>query len=172
MCGECREDSCAYAGIAIAAAIPEDGVGFIHDDHDRPKRTNGHENSRLLPFRVADPFAAELAEFEYRQSALAREAIDEEGFSDADSAGDENASLDNVVFALAEKPGDVAQLCFGGGVCGDSFERDAGFRIFEPHEALAVFLDEPLLCGRYVFIRNAMPVLYGLGEEVVDSQQA
>jgi hypothetical protein len=46
-----------------------------------------------------------------------------------------------------------------------------GSWVFEPHQALAKFFDEPLLAGREVFGCDADAVADGLGEEVLDAQE-
>ena len=87
-----------------------------------PERADGHENARLLPFGVADPFGTEFAHLHHRQAALAGEAIDEKRFADADAARDEDAAFEHVGFVVFDEPGEFAQLLLGRGVRGDAIE--------------------------------------------------
>ena len=114
MRGKGRKDAARDAAVAAFAAVAEDRVRFIHDHDHRPERADRHEDARLLPLGVADPFAAELAELHHGQAALAGKAIDEKRFPDADAARHEDAALEHVGLAVANQPRQLAQLLFRG----------------------------------------------------------
>src|SRR6185369_7774784 len=169
--GEGGEDAAGNAAVAVGFAGAEDGVGLVDDDDDGAERANGHEDAGLLAFGVAHPFGTELAHFHYRQAAFAGETIDEEGFADADAAGDEHAAFDDVGLAVFDEPGQFAEFFLGGGVSGDEIQGDAGARVFETDQALAIFLDQAFFSGGDVLLGDAGAVADGLSEQVLRAQQ-
>ena len=159
------------AAVAAAFARAENRICFIDDDDDRPERANGHQDAHLLPFRVADPFRAKLADLHHRQSAFAGEAIDEKRFADADATRHEDAALDDVGLAVLKEPRDLAQLLLRGFVGRDEVETDARLRIFEAHEPLAVLFDQSFLARADVFGRDAFAIADRSGDQVLNAQQ-
>ena len=137
----------------VGFAGAEHRVGLVHDHDDRAQGADGHENAGLLALGVADPLGAELAHFHHRQPAFAGEAIDQEGFAHADPARDEHAAFEHIGLAVLDQPGQLAQPLLGGGMGGHAVEGHAGLGVLETHQALAVFLDQPLLAGGDVFLR-------------------
>ncbi len=77
MCGERGEHTPGNPTVAVGLAIAEHGVRFVHYHDHRAKSTNSHQHAGLLPLCITDPFGAKLAHFHHRQSAFARETIDE-----------------------------------------------------------------------------------------------
>ncbi len=169
--GESGEDATGDAAVAIGGAVAEDGVSFVDDDDDGAEGADREENAGLLAFGFADPFRAELTDLEDGQAALTREAIDEKGFADADAAGDEDAALKDVVFLIADEPGEFAEAGFGGGVRGDVVERHAGARVFEADEALAVILDEAALTVAHEFDGEFLAGAEGGDDELFDAEE-
>ena len=170
--GERGEDSAgdtAVAGFHVPRA--EHGVGFVNNHDDRAQRADRHQYPHLLKFRIAHPFGAEFADLHHRQAALAREAIHQERFAHTDPPGDQDAALQNVGLVVFNEPRQFAELGFGRGVRRDAVERDARFRVFETHQALAVFLDQPLLARGDMIDGHARAVAHRLGQQVLRAQE-
>ena len=52
---------------------------------------------------------------------------------------------------------------------GDAIQRDARFGIFETHQALAEFFDEPLFAGRQMIGGDADAIADGFGDKVLEA---
>ena len=53
----------------------------------------------------------------------------------------------------------------------NAIQANARLGIFEPHQPLAIFLDQPLFALRDVIGRHARPVAHGLGQQVLGAQE-